>query len=520
MVALTPRGVRLAKQQIPQYFDIQRVVWEASGRGRQSGTACYMASTAAPSPQQYVAGDDADSAWLVFGGILVFQMQAGFAMLEAGSVSKTVIDRIMLKNIFDSMVAGLVWWVTGYALAYGADDYSTTGSNGLFGTSGFFYQGKNSSPLTQSAFGKTFGQAFWFHQFAFAGVASTIVSGAVAGRVKFISYILYTVVISGFVYPVVVHSAWSREGRFSPYRNQRLFAGCGVVDFAGSGVVHMTGGVAALAAAAITEARRGRFEHGSKFEKPQKYGTVFKTFGTLILWTGWYAFNSTSTLVITGQGAIAAHVAFTTTIAATSGCLTATLLSRCLWGKHPDPQKPPVNYQFDPAHTLNGILAGLVSITAGCAVVDEWGAALIGAVGAVIYLASSFTLLICPCKKVDDCVDAFPVHGACGAWGVIATGLFATKFYYKRTYDVENNRARDCAGIFYEGDGGTLAAAVVFVIFIACWAGVSMVIFFIVCKRHDALDIAIIAPAPPYIGDVEMVEDQSSHGVDEAKVPL
>lgn len=197
----------------------------------------------------------------------------------------------MLKNIFDSIAAGLVWWATGFALAYGADDYATTGSNGLFGTSGFFYQGNDGSPLTQSAFGRIFGQAFWFHQFAFAGVASTIVSGAIAGRGKFISHILYTAVISGFVYPVVVHSAWSGDGRFSPRRDQRLFEGCGVTDFGGSGVVHATGGAAALAAAAITEAWRGRFELGANFEKPQKYGTVFKSFGTLILWTGWYAFT-------------------------------------------------------------------------------------------------------------------------------------------------------------------------------------------------------------------------------------
>ena len=195
----------------------------------------------------------------------------------------------------------------------------SNGNNGFIGTSGFFYEGESGSPLTMSVDGKTYSKAFWLFQWAFAGAAATIVSGAVAERCKFGAYMTYSCVITAFIYPISVHMAWSGSGKLSPWRSTRLVGGCGVIDFAGSGVVHMTGGIAALVAAKMIGPRL-RWKSGL----PQQ-SVVYQTLGVLMLWVGWYGFNGVSTLAITGYGGLAAHVMMTTTISAATGCLATTL---------------------------------------------------------------------------------------------------------------------------------------------------------------------------------------------------
>ena len=365
-------------------------------------------------------------------------------MLEVGSVQLKNTKNILIKNVFDASIAAIMWWFFGYGIAFGTDEFGDDGSNGFIGTSQFFYvDGAAASPG-----GKTYGKAFWLFQWAFAGAAATIVSGAVAERCKFGAYIIYSVVITGFIYPVSVHMGWSGAGKLSPWRGNRLVGDCGVIDFAGSGVVHMTGGVAALVGAALIGPRRN-WKQGL----PQQ-SVVYQTLGTLILWVGWYGFNGVSTLAITGYGGLAGHVMMTTTIAAATGCLATTALGYAVDGV------------IDTGYANNGILAGLVSITAPCPVVSLWGALIIGAVAAPVYLGSSKLLVK---LGVGDVVDAFPVHGACGAWGVIAASLFATEWYYKQAY--YSDRAEDCAGVFYGGDGGGLLAAILFVLFIIVWVG-------------------------------------------------
>lgn len=392
----------------------------------------------------FLPAGDADAFWLLFGMVLVFFMQAGFAMLEVGSVQLKNTKNILIKNVFDASIAAIMWWFFGYGIAFGTDEFGDDGSNGFIGTSQFFYvDGAAASPG-----GKTYGKAFWLFQWAFAGAAATIVSGAVAERCKFGAYIVYSVVITGFIYPVSVHMGWSGAGKLSPWRGNRLVGDCGVIDFAGSGVVHMTGGVAALVGAVLIGPRRN-WKQGL----PQQ-SVVYQTLGTLILWVGWYGFNGVSTLAITGYGGLASHVMMTTTIAAATGCLATTALGYAVDGV------------IDTGYANNGILAGLVSITAPCPVVNLWGALIIGAVAAPVYLGSSKLLVK---LGVDDVVDAFPVHGACGAWGVIAASLFATEWYYKQAY--YSDRAEDCAGVFYGGDGGGLLAAILFVLFIIVWVG-------------------------------------------------
>lgn len=478
--------------------------------------------------------DDANAFWLMFGAVLVFFMQAGFAMLEVGSVGRSSMNPVLLKNVFDASISGLTWWGLGYGLAFGSDAFASNGSNGFVGRSGYFYVGEGSgddaSPLTNTPSAKSHGRALWFFQWAFAGVAATIVSGAIAGRVKFRGYICSSCVLTGFVYPIVVHLAWSSDGKFSAFRENRLVGGCGVIDFAGSGVVHATGGVAALVAAIITRNRKKRFpkekddraaptnvaedrgeggkvaddddeiapsevddqdipgtvedESAVEFQAPESYGIIFQSLGTLILWVGWYAFNGVSTLAVTeGSAGVAAVAMMNTTIAAATGCLASTAVAYYMSGYRPHDVNSTTEV-LDPVYTNNGILAALVAITAGCSVVNSWGAFWIGLISSPIYYGASRLVYI---LKIDDVVDAFAVHGACGIWGVLAAPIFATEYYYARAY--YSARADDCAGIFYGGDGGSLGAACLFLLVLFAWVGSTMSITFGVLKYGNFLDL-------------------------------
>lgn len=417
----------------------------------------YMNTTTLIDDGAFLDADSADAFWLMFGCALVFLMQAGFAMVEAGSVNSDVVGRVLLKNVFDVCVTALAWWATGYAFAYGAD------SRGIIGMSGFFYEnegsGDNSSPLTGTRAAKTIGKSFWVFQWAFAGVAATIVSGAIGGRCQFTTYLAYAVLLSSFCYPIVVHSAWSDNGFFSAYRDDDLFVGCGIVDFAGSSVVHATGGFAAYLLLHFVSPRRGRFT--TEFEHPPHgSGVVFQTLGIFLMWTGWYGFNGCSSLAISGgRAGVAAHAMFTTTIAAAVGCLTtAGLSSFHVYRGRRDPvaDAGPV----DVFYPLQGVLAGLVSITASCAVVSHWGAACTGFVAAFVYYGTSRFVAA---RRIDDVVDAVAVHFACGVWGLISVAFFATEYYYRLAIpDVSPSRARKCQGIFYGGNGAALLAHLTF----------------------------------------------------------
>lgn len=253
--------------------------------------------------------------------------------------------------------------------------------------------------------------AGWLFQWAFAATAATIVSGAVAERVSFNAYIVYSIVLTSFIYPVVVHWGWG-GGWASAFAGDDLLFDCGVIDFAGSGVVHMTGGCAALCAAIVVGPRLGRFnEDGTSNTLPQQ-SAVLQSLGTLILWFGWYGFNGVSTLAIVGLSSVAAKTMVTTTISAAFGAVTTVLLA-----------KMNVGY-WDGGAANNGLLAGLVGITAGCSTCEPEGAMVIGIVSGFVYTGASKLLIM---LKIDDVVDAVPVHCFCGAWGVFAASLFATK---------------------------------------------------------------------------------------------
>lgn len=436
---------------------------------------------------------DADAFWLLFGTIMVFFMQAGFAMLEVGSVQVKNTKNILIKNIFDATIAAIFWWWTGYSLAFGSDAFISrnrgTGKNGLYGGSGFFYEGIGSgddaSPLTNTPSAKLYGKASWMFQWAFAGAAATIVSGAVAERATFTAYLVYSCCLVGYIYPAVVHMGWSADGKFSPWREKRLFGGCGMIDFAGSGVVHMTGGIAAIIACCFVGPRQGRF--GPNARHLEQQSVIFQTLGVLILWVGWYGFNGASTLAIQGYGGVAAHVFMTTTIAAATACLTTTFLGYLLF------------HVIDPGYANNGILAGLVAITSGCATSNLWGAFFTGLIASPVYLSASLLLTK---LEIDDVVDAFPVHGACGMWGVLASGFFASEFFYANAY--YSDRKDDCAGVFYGGDGGSLGSAICFILTNIGWTGGNITLLMTLLKFTVGVRVS---------EDVETIGmDDSKHG--------
>ena len=262
----------------------------------------------------------------------------------------------------------------------------------------------------------------------------------------------------------MVQAGWGGNGWASPWlgsdNKDDYFMGCGVIDFAGSGVVHMTGGVAALVGATLLGPRKSFVDGVSNVPT---YGAVFQTLGTLILWFGWYGFNGGSTLYIVGYGQVAAKVMVCTTISAASGALGTLALGSALDSMVIGTPVIKLTY------VNNGVLAGLVGITASCSVVEPYGAMIIGLGAAFVYIYSSKLL-----KKlgIDDVVDAIPVHGFCGCYGVIMAGLFATKENYAAAYGIYDGAVDECSGLFYGGSGAQFGANLVFVLFVFCWTGV------------------------------------------------
>eukprot|EP01084_Bolivina_argentea_P261185 441265_1 len=371
---------------------------------------------------------DLDFLWVLITGAMVFFMQTGFTMLEAGSVKIGNVQNILFKNMMDACVGAIAFYIFGYAVAYGDGICSIGGFMGCKNIA------LSSLPVEWNSF---------FFQWAFAATSATIVSGSVAERCSLSGYFTYTAVLTVWVYPVVVHWFWSTSGWLSPFNPNAYFAG-GIIDFAGSGVVHMVGGWSGLMGAIMLGPRINRFryedaprnsnsnnnngknnnelplklskqelKHWEALKSQHTLGNnvPFQVLGTFILWFGWYGFNPGSTLGANGLMAVASKVAVTSTLAAAGGGITAATTGRVLEG------------YFSLPRVCNGILAGLVSITAPCAVVDTGDALAIGVIGAIVYYtASRFLERI----KVDDPLDAWAVHGCGGMWGVLAVGLFAS----------------------------------------------------------------------------------------------
>ncbi|MEZ4728962.1 MAG: ammonium transporter [Caldilineaceae bacterium] len=335
-----------------------------------------------------------DNMMLFISAVLVLFMQAGFALVEVGFNSSKNAVNIMFKNFIDVSAGVLLFWIVGYSLMYG---------DALFG--GWLAWGGLgiSQEVPTAGAGVLNPQVDWLFQVAFAATAATIVSGAVAGRMKFQAYLVYTIFITALVYPISGYWKWG-----GGWLNE-----LGFHDFAGSLVVHSVGGFAGLAGAMLLGPRIGRFgKNGENTLPPHNYALA--TLGVFILWIGWYGFNPGSQLAFVGSANTDAVVliAVNTTLAAGAGAVAAMILSWMIMGR------------ADLSFTLNGALAGLVGITANCDAVTNGESMIIGIVAGVLVILAT---LLLERLRIDDPVGAWPVHGVCGIWGGIAAGIFGGK---------------------------------------------------------------------------------------------
>ncbi|MBT7851555.1 MAG: ammonium transporter [Formosa sp.] len=375
--------------------------------------------------------DDMGMLWMLLSGILVFFMQAGFTLVESGMTRSKNAVNIAMKNLLDIAVGSLTYWFVGYSLMYG----DTT--NGWFFWSGIM-QGEG---------------ADLFFQTMFAATAATIVSGAIAGRTKYSTYVIFSIVMTAIIYPIAGGWQWQGSGWLTEL---------GFIDFAGSSIVHAVGGFAALVAAYMVGPRIGKFVNGKVMPIPG-HNQILATLGVFILWLGWYGFNGGSQLAWGGDDAVAAStVVLITNLAAAAGALGALITTWIWYGK------PHL------AQSLNGALAGLVSITAGCGNMTAGGAVLAGLIGGVIVV---FSIEIIEKKlKIDDAIGAASVHGVVGFWGTIVIGLWGIDGDTK-------------IGLFNGGGADQLIAQLTGGVAYAVWAVVLSFVVFGILKKTVGLRV-------------------------------
>jgi len=374
-----------------------------------------------------------NTVWTLIAAFLVFGMQVGFTMLEAGFCRSRETVNVLMECIVDTCLCGLLFYAFGFSFMF-------SHGNGFIGYHWFFLK---DVPATYESTGVAF-LAFWLFQFAFADTCSTITSGAMIGRTGFVGDLLYSVAVSGFIYPIIGHWAWGPDGFLALMGSDGHFfpsLGTGFHDFAGSTVVHTIGGVIALAGSIVLGPRLGR-----KFKRDGggpmlPHDLTIAATGGLLLWFGWYGFNPGSTLSamdFEGTGRVATN----TTLAACAAGLTAMIYAYI------------PNKKWDVSFTINGFLAGLVAITCPCYWVSPTGAILLGGAAGMLVVAGVELL---EWLRIDDPIGAVPVHGMCGIWGTISLGLFACG-KYGSTGPVAPDNSGALKGLFYGGGTQLLLA--------------------------------------------------------------
>ena len=402
-----------------------------------------------------------DNVWILIAAALVLFMQAGFALVEAGLTRAKNVANVMMKNMMDLCFGALAFFAVGFAIAFGGDMDGIgkfIGGGGWFLGEGSFTYG-NLTPFT-----------FFIFQVAFVATAATIVSGAMAERTQFKSYIAYSIVISAFIYPVVVRWQW---GGGWLYQLSTPFH-----DFAGSSIVHMTGGIASFAGARALGARIGKYGADGKVNVIAGHSLPFVITGCFILLVGWFGFNPGSQL---GADPVIGRIAMTTLLSGTAGAVVAMFAT---WVKG----KP------DVAMTGNGLLAGLVGVTAGCYAVTTVGATIIGAISGLLVV---WSVHLFDKFKIDDPVGAISVHGVCGAFGTIAVGLFSN----------ESSEGFISKGLFYGGGTDQLVSQIIGIVAIGTFVLVATTILFAVIKRTMGLRVS----AEEELAGLDMFE-HGSHG--------
>ena len=371
--------------------------------------------------------------WVLIAAFLVFGMQVGFTMLEAGFCRAKETVNVLMECVVDTCFCGILFYAFGFAFMFAH-------GNGFIGYRWFFLQ---NIPATYEGTGVSF-LAFWLFQFAFADTCSTITSGSMIGRTRFIGDLLYSIAVSGFIYPIIGHWAWGPDGFLATMGTDGHFLaslGVGFHDFAGSTVVHTIGGAVALAGALVLGPRLGRRFKRDGGGPTVPHDLTIAASGGLLLWFGWYGFNPGSTLSAMDFEGVG-RVATNTTLAACAAGITAMAYAYALTKK------------WDMASTLNGFLAGFVAITCPCYWVSPFGALVLGGVAGFIVVAGVELLEY---LRIDDPIGAVPVHGICGIWGTLSLGLFACG-KYGASGPISPDNSAALKGLFY-GGGTTLLIA-------------------------------------------------------------
>jgi Amt family ammonium transporter len=410
--------------------------------------------------------------WTLIAAFLVFGMQVGFTMLEAGFCRSRETVNVLMECIVDTCLCGVLFFAFGFAFMF-------SHGNGFIGLNWFFLNG---APATYESTGVAF-LAFWLFQFAFADTCSTITSGAMIGRTGFVGDLLYSFAVSGFIYPIIGHWAWGPDGFLATMGSQGNFLaslGMGFHDFAGSTVVHTIGGMVALAGAIVLGPRLGR-----KFKRDGggpmlPHDLTIAASGGLLLWFGWYGFNPGSTLSamdFEGIGRVAAN----TTLAACAAGLTAMLAAYTLCKK------------WDVSFTVNGFLAGLVAITCPCYWVSPTGSLLLGGIAGVLVV---FGAELLEYLRIDDPIGAVPVHGMCGIWGTISLGLFASG-QYGATGPFAADHSAPLKGLFYGGGTQVLMAQLIGSAIVTV---ATFTVAFAVMKTVNAMGYLRVSPEGEMLG--------------------
>ncbi len=387
-----------------------------------------------------------DTLWTLLAAVLVFFMQAGFALVEAGFTRAKNAANIMMKNLMDFSIGSLAYWAIGFGIMFGA-------GNLFMGTSGFFLRG-GVDTFASLDWARIPLEVKYFFQLVFAATAATIVSGAMAERTRFRSYIAYSVVITSFIYPVVGHWIWGGG----------WLANLGFWDFAGSTVVHSVGGWLALVGAFLLGPRLGKYNPDGTSNAIPGHNIPLATLGGLILWLGWFGFNPGSTMSAVPE---IGHIAVTTNLSAAAGALLAMVVSWVMFGKP------------DVSMTINGALAGLVAITAPCAFVSDVSAVIIGAVAGVLVVLS--VVFFDKVLRIDDPVGVVSVHGVCGVWGTLAVGLFAQDVFSPGTTG---------NGLFFVGGWKLLGVQALGALAVFVWSIVTGFVLFSLIKAVMGLRVS------------------------------
>ncbi|WP_216830115.1 ammonium transporter [Alkalihalobacterium elongatum] len=385
-----------------------------------------------------------DNLWVIIGTFLVLLMQAGFILLEAGSTRMKNAGHIAGKTIFTISLGSIIFWAVGWGFIYGDS------AGGFIGMSDFFF-GDASAPTDGLA-----GSVDFMFQMMFALIALTIAFGGFAERAKLSAYVIFALLFSALVYPVVAHWVWG-DG---------WLGGLGKQDFAGSTVVHLTGAMAALAATIILKPRIGKYNKDGSSNDLAGHNQVYTALGVLLLWVGWFGFNGASTFEV--ADAFFGYVLLNTQLAAAAGAIAAMFLIWMMSGK------------ADVPTTLNGALAGLVAITASCGFVAPWAAVIIGIIGGLIVVVS---MKIFDRAKIDDPIFALSVHGTAGIWGTLSTGFFAVPA-------LSTEIGWGQAGLFYGGGFTQLGVQTLGVVAGGIYAFVvSFIILFVMNKVMGGLRV-------------------------------